>query len=165
MDDFAQPLNLQPGQMLERGVCRHLLTYDFVCVEELTPVKGRRVDVMALGPKGEIWVIECKSSRSDFTSDQKWGDYLEWCDRYFLAVDQNFPVELLPEDSGLIIADAHDAEIMRMAPETKLHPSRRKVVTQKFARHAARRAHVARDPGAQIWAGCDIHDANYKLCR
>ncbi len=153
MDDFADLSTFQPGQLLARGVCRHLITYDFVCVEELTPTRGRRVDVMALGPKGEIWVIECKSSRADFMSDGKWADYLDWCDRYFWAVDQDFPVDLLPLDTGLIIADAHDAEIIRMAPEEKLHASRRKVVTQKFARHAARRAHVARDPGAPVWGG------------
>ena len=59
MDD-----QLQPGQLLARGVCRHLRSHDFVCVEELVPTSGLRVDVMALGPKGEVWVIECKSSRA-----------------------------------------------------------------------------------------------------
>ena len=141
-------LQLMPGQLLARGVCRHLLTYDFVSVEELVPTSGRRVDVMALGPKGEIWVIECKSSRADFQSDHKWEDYLEWCDRYFWAVDQDFPTEILPSNTGLIIADAYDAAIIRMGPETKLAPARRKSITQKFARHAARRAHSSRDPGA-----------------
>ena len=140
----------QPGRLLARGVCRHLLSYDFMCVEELTPVRGRRVDVMALGPKGEIWVIECKSSRADFTSDKKWEDYLDWCDRYFWAVNEDFPTELLPEDTGLIIADEFDAEIIRMAPETKLSGPRRKAVTQKFARHAARSALFARDPSASV---------------
>ena len=101
---------------------------------------------MALGPKGEIWVIECKSSRADFQSDSKWQGYLEWCDRFFWAVDETFPTDLLPEDTGLIIADAYDAEILRMAPEDKLAPARRKVMVQKFARHAATRWHAARDP-------------------
>lgn len=102
---------------------------------------------MGLGPKGEIWVIECKSSRADFQADSKWQGYLEWCDRYFWAVDQDFPTDLLPLDSGLIIADAYDAEIIRMAPEDKLAPARRKVMVQKFAVHAARRLHALRDPG------------------
>jgi len=110
------------------------------------PERGKRVDVMALGPKGEIWVIECKSSRVDFTSDSKWGGYLEWGDRYFWAVDQAFPTDLLPEGTGLIIADAYDAEILRFGPETKLAPARRKVLTQKFARTAAQRLHGYRDP-------------------
>ena len=48
---------------------------------------------------------------------------------------------------GLIIADSYDAEIIRMGPETKLAPARRKVMVQKFARHAAIRAQAARDPG------------------
>lgn len=146
MPDDVSPPSLQPGQLLARGVCRHLLTYDFVSVEELVPTSGLRVDVMALGPKGEIWIVECKSSRADFQSDHKWQGYLEWCDRFFWAVDQDFPTELLPEATGLIIADAYDAAVIRMAPEEKLAPARRKVMTQKFARHAARRAQAARDP-------------------
>ena len=146
-DDTLHP-QLMPGQLLARGVCRHLRQHDFVSVEELTPTSGLRVDVMALGPKGEIWVVECKSSRADFQSDHKWQGYLEWCDRFFWAVDQDFPTELLPDDTGLIIADAYDAEILRMGSETKLAPARRKVMTQKFARHAAIRAQAARDPQA-----------------
>lgn len=138
--------DLMPGQLLARGVCRHLRQHDFASLEEFVPERGKRVDVMALGPKGEIWVIECKSSRVDFTSDSKWGGYLEWGDRYFWAVDQAFPTDLLPEGTGLIIADAYDAEILRFGPETKLAPARRKVLTQKFARTAAQRLHGYRDP-------------------
>ena len=105
---------------------------------------------MALGPKGELWVIECKSSRADFTSDGKWGGYLEWGDRYFWAVDADFPADLLPDGTGLIIADAYDAAILRMGPETKLAPARRRAVIQRFARHAALRLQGMRDPGAGL---------------
>ena len=139
--------SLMPGQMLARGVSRAMRGHDFVTVEELVPTSGLRVDVMALGPKGEIWIVECKSSRADFNADNKWQGYLEWCDRFFWAVDAAFPTELLPDDSGLIIADAYDAEIIRMGQESKLAPARRKVMMQKFARHAAIRAQAARDPG------------------
>jgi len=138
--------DLQPGQRLARGVARHLTRLGFVSVEEFVPARGLRVDVMGLGPKGELWVIECKSSRADFQSDAKWQGYLEWCDRYFWAVDLAFPTELLPQESGLIIADPYDAEIIRMAPEDRLPAARRKVLIQKFATHAARRLQALRDP-------------------
>ncbi len=156
-DDFDTPPatspDLMPGQLLARGVCRHLRrAHDFVCVEELVPVRGLRVDVMALGPKGEVWVVECKSSRVDFTSDSKWQGYLEWCDRFFWAVDSDFPTDLLPEETGLIIADAWDAEILRVGPETKLAGARRKVMVQKFARHAAIRLQDFRDPGVAAFS-------------
>jgi len=137
---------MKPGQLLARGVCRHLRSHDFVTVEELVPDRGLRVDVMAVGPKGEIWVIECKSSRADFMGDQKWEAYLDWCDRYFWAVDEAFPTELLPFETGLIIADSYDAEILRMGPESKLAPARRKVMMQKFARTTALRLQSFRDP-------------------
>lgn len=142
--------DVQPGQLLARGVCRHLRALDFVCVEELVPTRGLRVDVMALGPKGEVWVVECKSSRADFQSDNKWQGYVEWCDRFFWAVDENFPTELLPEETGLILADAYDAEVVRMAPEGKLAAARRKVMVQKFARTAAIRLQGMRDPTAVL---------------
>ncbi|MBY6056648.1 MmcB family DNA repair protein [Leisingera daeponensis] len=138
--------NLQPGQKLARGVSRYLRSLGFAPLEEFVPVRGLRVDVMALGPKGELWVIECKSSRADYQSDSKWEGYLDWCDRFFWAVDLEFPTELLSDSAGLIIADPYDAEIVRMAPEAKLAPTRRKKLVQKFARDAARRLQILRDP-------------------
>ena len=138
---------LMPGQLLARGVTRHLRSHDFVSVVELVPASGLRVDVMAVGPKGEIWIVECNSSRADFLSDAKWQGYLPWCDRFFWAVGQDFDTDLLPEATGLMIADAYDAEVLRLGPETKLAPARRRKVMQIFARHAAIRAQSARDPG------------------
>jgi hypothetical protein len=116
-------------------------------VEELVPAPGLRVDVMALGPAGELWVVECKSGRADFAADRKWQGYLAWCDRFFWAVDPAFPAELLPAGTGLILADAHDAEILRMGPEQRLAPARRKALLQGFARTAALRLQALRDPG------------------
>ena len=136
-----------PGQILARGVCRFLSdAMDFACLEEFVPERGKRVDVMAVGPKGEIWVIECKSCRADFMSDAKWDGYLPWCDRFFWAVDTDFPLDLLPEGTGVIIADGYGADLLREAPETPLAPARRKVITRSFARTAARRLQGMRDP-------------------
>ena len=155
MDSASDPaLMMKPGQRLARGVCRALRSMDFVTVEEMVPTPGLRVDVMALGPKGELWVVECKSGRADFQSDRKWQGYLDWCDRFFWAVDADFPTELLPEGTGLILADPYDAEILRMGPETALAPARRKVMVQKFARHAALRLQALCDPGL-VFLGAD----------
>ncbi|WP_300056052.1 MmcB family DNA repair protein [uncultured Roseobacter sp.] len=148
-DDLHKVL---PGQLLARGAGRLLSSYGFVSVEEVAPTRGLRVDVMGLGPKGEIWVIECKSSRADFQSDAKWDGYLEWCDRFFWAVDEHFPTDLLPVDTGLIIADAYGGEVIRMGPEKKLAAPRRKVMIQKVATTAARRLQGLRDPEmAAVW--------------
>ncbi|MCP5072155.1 MAG: MmcB family DNA repair protein [Rhodobacteraceae bacterium] len=138
--------SLQPGQLLARGTARHLRQHDFICLEEFVPVSGLRVDLMAVGPKGDIWVVECKSSRADFQTDSKWQGYLDWCDRFFWAVGPDFPTELLPADTGLIIADAYDAEIARDAPEARLNAARRKKLLLKFARNAADRLRGFTDP-------------------
>lgn len=152
---FSEPAqtDLLPGQILARGVMRHLSSHGMVCIDEFVPSRGLRVDVLALGPKGELWVVECKSSRADYQSDHKWQGYLEWCDRFFWAVDDAFPTELLPLETGLMIADSYDAEIVRMAEEDKLKPARRKVMVQKFAIHAARRLQALRDPEAGLSFG------------
>ena len=65
-------------------------------------------------------------------------------------MDEAFPTDLLPEGTGLIIADAYNAEILRMAPEDKLAPARRTAMLRRFAFHAARRLQGLRDPEGLI---------------
>lgn len=130
---------LLPGQLLARGVARHLDSLGFATLFEFVPTRGLRVDVIGLGPKGDIWIVECKSSRADYLSDHKWQGYLNWCDRFFWAVDCDFPDTLLPAGSGLIRADRYDAAILRMGAEDRLAPARRKALTLKLARNAADR--------------------------
>ena len=142
--------SLLPGQRLQRGVSRALAGLGFACVEEVVPTPGLRVDVMALSVKGEIWVVECKSSLADFRSDSKWQGYLPWCDRFFWAVAPSFPKDVLPEGSGLILADAYGAEILRQAPLAPVSAARRRALTLRFAHYAARRLQSARDPAAGL---------------
>jgi hypothetical protein len=136
---------LQPGQLIARGVARYLRSLGYVSLEEFAPTRGLRVDIMVLGPKGELWIIECKSSRADFNSDSKWETYLEWSDRFFWAVDEDFPTEILPAKNGLIIADAYDADILRDSPLHPVATARRKSLIHKFATKAANRLHNFRD--------------------
>jgi hypothetical protein len=136
-----------PGQRLAQGVGRLMHSLDFAPLTEVTPRPGLRVDVMALGPRGEIWVVECKSSRVDFTSDRKWPGYLDWCDRFFWAVPPDFPREILPGTGGLIVADDWGAEIVQMPAEHLLAASRRRALTLRFARMAAFRQSGAAPPG------------------
>ncbi|MEM1150460.1 MAG: MmcB family DNA repair protein, partial [Pseudomonadota bacterium] len=100
----------------------------------------RRADVVALGPKGEIEIIEIKSSVSDFRADLKWQDYGPFCDRFFFAVSNAFPTELIPESCGLIIADGFGGAVVRLPETHRLSAARRKAVTLRFARLAALRA-------------------------
>lgn len=140
------PTDEQPGVTLARGVCRMLEGHGFASLTEFTTRDALRMDVCALGPRGEVWCIEVKSSRADFLSDRKWEGYLGWCDRFFFAVPEAFPDELLPLDHGLIRADAYGAEVLRWGAEAKLAAARRKAMTLQFARTAAQRAQALADP-------------------
>lgn len=137
-----------PGQRLARGVGRLLRSMDHAVLTEFAPVRGLRVDVISMGPRGEFWIVECKSCRADFIQDRKWQGYVEWCDRYFWAVDCDFPTDLLPEDTGLIRADAYGGEIQRMAPEIRLAGPRRSRIMRDFARASALRLQGLTDPDA-----------------
>jgi hypothetical protein len=117
---------------------------------EVAPAPGLRVDVIALTSDGEIWIVECKSCRADFTSDQKWQGYLPWCDRFFWATDCRFPHDLLPADSGLIVADAYAAEITRPAPLTRLAPARRARLVRDLVRVGAFRLQALTDPSGAL---------------
>jgi hypothetical protein len=130
---------LQPGVLIARGVCRMLVDRGFSPLTEVPTRSGRRMDVLGLGPKGELWCVEVKSCRADFQSDGKWPDYLDWCDRLYFAVPEGFPDELLPAEHGLIRADAWGAAVLRHGVEARLAPARRKAVTLRFARLAAER--------------------------
>jgi hypothetical protein len=135
-----------------RGVHRLLIGHGFSCVSELSLANGRRADVAALSARGDVVIVEIKSSIEDFRTDQKWPEYLDFCDKLYFAVKPGFPVEILPHEAGLILADRFGGEIVREAPQTKLAGSRRKAMTLRFARAAALRLSVALDPGlAQLF--------------
>lgn len=139
-----------PGIEIARGVARHLRGHGFMSLPEAPLPSGLRADLFAIGPKGEVWIIECKSSRADFRSDAKWVGYLEWADRFFWAVAPGFPRDILPVESGLILADDYDAAIVRMPVATPLAAARRKALTLRFARLAASRLQRLTDPGAAV---------------
>ena len=125
---------------------RHFAQIGMHSLSEFSPARGLRVDIITLGMSDEIWIVECKSGQSDFKSDKKWQNYLDWCDRYFWAVDRKFPIDILPSDTGVIIADAYDASILREAPLKKLSVARRKKIIKSIAKSACNRLLTHTDP-------------------
>ncbi len=145
----AEPLtdDLETARAVARGVCRLLSELGQASLTEFTLRTGRRVDVIALAGDGVITVVEIKSSLADFRADQKWPEYLEFCDRFYFAVPQDFPQEVLPADHGLMVADAYGAAILRPSVELTLAGARRRSMTLRFAQTAAGRLHGLTDPG------------------
>ena len=62
---------------LQRGVCRAFRARGLSVVTELSLANGRRADVVALSPSGDIAIVEIKSCLLDYQTDGKWQDYLE----------------------------------------------------------------------------------------
>jgi hypothetical protein len=136
----------EAASAIARGVGRCLLAHAFACLPEVTLANDRRADLVAIDRKGAILIVEIKSSLNDFRSDQKWTEYRDFCDRFFFAVAPEFPIAVLPEEAGLILADKYGGEIIRPSLEKKLSAARRKEVIQRFAFASALRLQALADP-------------------
>jgi hypothetical protein len=127
-------------EAVTRGAAKLLVALGYAPVAEVGLPNGRRADLMALGPKGEIVIVEVKSSLEDFRCDQKWGEYGPYCDAFYFAVAPEFPRDILPTGCGLIIADGFGGAVVEEAQSEPLAGARRKALTLAFARLAAMRA-------------------------
>jgi len=131
---------------IQRGVARALIDADHAVLSELPLGNGRRADLVALDHAGRITLVEIKSCRADFLCDRKWQAYRDYCDRFYFAVDSDFPCDLLPADEGLILADRFEGAIVREARVRPLGAARRKAMLVRFARASASRLRAITEP-------------------
>ena len=155
MESPVRPISLVPAPdrrqsetalAIARGTARLLRSLGFACISELSLPSGRRADLVALNERGEIWIVEIKSSVEDLRADHKWEDYRAHCDRLFFAFTQGMPHEIFPKETGLIVADAYSAHLFCEAPEHRLAAATRKLMTVRFAVAAAQRINRLIDP-------------------
>ncbi|MFZ5668225.1 MAG: DNA repair putative endonuclease MmcB [Pseudomonadota bacterium] len=119
-----------------RGAGRLLTDMRYAPLAEVGLPNGRRADLMALGPRGEIVIVEVKSSPEDYLTDRKWAEYAPFCDAFYFAVAPEFPPGLIPPEPGLIVADGFGGAVVREPGWTPLAAARRKALTLAFARLA-----------------------------
>ena len=135
-----------------RGTSRLLRSLGFSTLSELPLPSGRRADLVALNERGDIWIVEIKSSLADLRADGKWEDYRLHCDRLFFAFTSELPCEIFPPDTGLIVADAYGGHMHCDAPEHRLPAATRKAMLLRFASAAAQRLGRLADPDG-FWEG------------
>lgn len=135
----SNPL-IDDAEALMRGAHRLMYQLGYAAIPEFKLKNNRRADLCAIGPKGEITIIEVKSGIADFRADNKWPDYKDFCDKFYFCVSTRFPADIIPDTAGLIIADGFGAAIVRESAIETIAAARRKAVTLRFARTAADRA-------------------------
>ncbi len=140
LDPERGPSRPETTHAVTRGAARLLAALSWAPLAEVSLPNGRRADLMALGPRGEVAIVEVKSSLEDFRTDRKWTEYGEFCERFYFAVAPDFPRGVLPDGPGLIVADGFGGAVIQESPERPLAPARRKALTLMFARLAAWRA-------------------------
>ena len=133
---LAEP-RISFASIFTAGMPKSTLIGMFLALLEV--VRHYDVSVEQPGMHGEIWIVETKSCLQDFAVDDKWPDYVDYCDRFFFGVTEAFPHDLIPEDVGLIVADGFGGAILRDSLARNLAGARRKAVTLLFARLAAQR--------------------------
>ena len=74
------------ARLLARGVGRLIDHLGFDSLTEFTLSTGRRVVVVGMNSKGKITIAEIKTSVADFRTDQKWREYMDFCDQFYFAV-------------------------------------------------------------------------------
>ena len=136
--------------IVRRGVQRLMAEWNAHVLPEITLSGGRRADLVALTAKGDIWIIEIKSSVEDFRADRKWPEYRLHCDRFFFATHPAVPPEIFPEEAGFILSDGYGAEMLRDAPEHRLPPHVRRAMMLRLARAAAARLLAAELAGVPV---------------
>lgn len=135
-----------------RGIGRLFARNDIWCLPEVSLKNGRRADLMGIDAKGLIVIVEIKVARADLLGDTKWPDYLDFCDRFYWGVPPGLDRSPLsadgyqPDETGVIVADGYDAEIVRQASLTRLAAARRKAQVERLARLAMRRHTALLDP-------------------
>jgi hypothetical protein len=132
--------------VIRRAVARLCLRLGWAPLHEVPLPSGRRADILALRPDGCFACIEVKSGPRDFLTDLKWQDYRAFADELFFAIDVDFPQDLLPAETGLIVAAGLEAELLRDAPAHPLSGARRRALLHRFALLAAGRLATFEDP-------------------
>ena len=138
------------AMVIRRGVQRLLAEMGARVLPELSLATGRRADLVALTRKGDIWIIEIKSSVEDFRVDRKWPEYRLFCDRFFFATHPEVPASIFPEECGFILSDGYGAEMLRDAPEHRVPPATRKALMLRVARAGAARLLAAELAGVPV---------------
>lgn len=139
------------ARALQRGVLRHFAALGLTGLPEVPLACGRRADIVALDAKGEITIVEIKSSVADFRADAKWPSYLIHCDRFLFAVTVDFPLDLLPVDVGVLVGDAFGAQVVRAPPRHPLSALARKAMLLRLARIGAARLSALQDPDFRLY--------------
>ena len=143
------PKQLSKSGSLTRGVSRLLEDMGLGSLTEFRLPNGRRVDIIALSGDGMFSIIEVKSSVQDFRSDLKWPNYLPYCNRFYFAVAESFPLDILPSDCGIIMADNFTASIEREPAERSIQGKRKQLQLKRFALIASERLQRIIDPRPQ----------------
>jgi hypothetical protein len=97
---------------IKKSVIQYFTHKCYAVNAEVGVCKGGRLraDLLAVNMRGEVVIVEVKSSYADFKHDKKWYGYVDFCNRLFFAVSEETYAkvfDLIPKGIGIIIVDQY----------------------------------------------------------
>ena len=152
------------AMLVRRGVQRLMAAWRVALLPEMALASGRRADLVGLTEKGEVLIVEIKTSIEDFLADRKWPDYRQHCYCLYFATHPGVPAGIFPEECGLILRTAMGPRCCArrrsiacgpdpQGPDAALRPRLRRSLAagrmggEPVHDRTARRALRRRDPG------------------
>lgn len=105
----------QHGKLQSLGL-KWLYNQGYVATTELTLSGNLRVDVIGYDENGEICILECKASFEDYQRNNKWRQYLNFCDQFYFVAPTWLAEGINQEEVGVLKAHQTYLEIERTCP-------------------------------------------------
>lgn len=140
------------AQNVARGITRLFARHAIWMMPEYSLPNKRRADLVGLDKNGNIIMVEIKVAKADLMGDNKWTEYLDYCDQFYWALSPQLDSNIvngalfMPDRTGVIVADGYDAEILRPAARHALAAARRTKLLKDIAHNGLRRAALHNDP-------------------
>lgn len=106
--DLAEPQQAGfTAPMVARGVTRLFAQHAIWMMAEYSLPNKRRADLVGMDKAGHIIMVEIKVAKADLLGDQKWTEYLDYCDQFYWALSPGLDAKIVSGE--LFFARAHRA--------------------------------------------------------
>ena len=125
---------------------RFLSLKGYKVLSEFALPNKKRVDIIAINLKKEIIIVEVKSNKRSLKYDKKWKNYLNYCNYFYFACNDNLKDFDFAENIGVIQNNSNNTKIIRKSKYKKLSENKKKQLIFKIALSAISKFHRLIDP-------------------
>lgn len=116
--------DIEKHRLMQDVICKHYYNKNYIAIPELS-VNKFRFDCFCYNRIGNIEIVEVKNSRNDFKNDNKYLNYLNYCNKLYFALNKEIKIEekdlerLQQEGVGLLTIDLSNSSIEMLLEANK----------------------------------------------